>query len=90
LDLHCIFILQWPYIDFTWEIPRRPYVTTRWCNEVKERVGAALSKKTEPRGPSSASPNKRSKLEAGIVQKKQGTRKEINAKRHLSIDFADD
>jgi hypothetical protein len=51
-------------------------VTTRQCNAVTERFGAALSKKTEPSRPL-ASPNKGSKLEAVIVQRKQeeqGTR----------------
>ena len=57
LDLYCIFVLQWLYIDFAWEVSTRPDVMTRWRNEVKERVGAALSKKTEPSGPL-ASPNK--------------------------------
>jgi hypothetical protein len=38
--------------------------------EAGERVSAALSKKTEPSKPS-ASPNKQSKLEAGIVVSKR-------------------
>jgi hypothetical protein len=67
----------------------RPDIKTRQCNEVKERVGAALSKKTETSGPS-ASPNKRSKLEMGIMQRNKGMREATNVKRQLPSDFADD
>jgi hypothetical protein len=44
----------------------RPDVATRRWSEDTEGVGAVLSKKLEPSGPS-ALPNKQSKLEAGIV-----------------------
>jgi hypothetical protein len=77
LDLHYIFVLQWPYVYFAWEASMRSDETTRECNNFGERVGAVASNQTEPIGASA--PNKQSKLvAAGIVtrQTKRGTREE--------------
>ncbi len=85
-DLHCVFVLQWPYVDFAWEASMRPDETTRECNDLGERVGAVASNQTEPIGASA--PNKRSKLlAAGIVtrQTKRGMGEEDCEKRHLSV-----